>query len=184
MATRSTRMCSQRMVPIRASKLARLRLRPPRKQPQVRLRLASHSVSLPGLRPGETRDFFVGRPRVAYTSDESTIPQIYVQPFPATGGRFQVSKSGSTQPLWRGDGKELFFLDPDRNMMVAPVDTTRQFEAGVPRPLFKTVANQTTRQYAVTNDGQRFLLIVPRSDRDASPLPLTVVLNWLGTVQK
>ena len=88
------------------------------------------------------------------------------------------------QPVWRRDGKDLFFLDAERNLMAVPVVTTPQFEADNARPLFKTVAILATRQYAVSNDGQRFLMIVPPSDQDASALPITVVINWLASVQK
>jgi Tol biopolymer transport system component len=123
---------------------------------------------------------------IAYTSDESGVAQVYVQPFPATGGRSQVSKNGGTQPLWRGDGKELFYIAFDGTMMATPVDATRQFESGTPQALFRTDLPPTGRkQYAVSRDGQRFLMIVPRSSgANASSLPITVVTNWLGAVQK
>ncbi|MBI3491301.1 MAG: PD40 domain-containing protein [Acidobacteria bacterium] len=120
---------------------------------------------------------------IAYRSDESGQSQVYVQPFPATGGKFQVSKNGGVQPSWRGDGKELFFIAPDATMMAAAIDTTRQFEAGVPQSLFQSgIAVLSTRLYGVTRDGKRFLVVgVPQR---SSALPLTVVVNWLSAVQK
>jgi Tol biopolymer transport system component len=128
---------------------------------------------------------------IAYNGTDSGVPQVYVQPFPPTGGRFQVSKDSGTQPRWRGDGKELFFLSADGVVMSATIDTTREFQAGIPQRLFalfptgSLVNVLNARQYAVTKDGKRFLLLVPRSsDRNASPLPLTVVVNWLAAVQK
>ena len=75
--------------------------------------------------------------------------------------------------------------------MSATIDTTREFQAGIPQRLFALFSSGTfvnvlnNRQYAVTKDGKRFLVLVPRSsDRNASPLPLTVVVNWLAAVQK
>jgi Tol biopolymer transport system component len=122
---------------------------------------------------------------IAYTSDESGIPQVYVQPFPATGGKSLVSKNGGTQPQWRRDGKELFFLALDGALMAVPIDTSRQFDAGTPQSLFATgisAAAGVRRQYAVARDGKRFLIIVP--DGGANEPSLTVVVNWLAAVQK
>jgi eukaryotic-like serine/threonine-protein kinase len=123
---------------------------------------------------------------IAYQAFDSGAPQVYVQPFPPTGGRFQVSKESGLQPQWRGDGKELFFLANDGSMWAAPIDTAREFQAGLAQRLFETgAAAPGRRQYAVTKDGQRFLVLVPRSsERNASPEPLTVVVNWLAGVQK
>jgi Tol biopolymer transport system component len=121
---------------------------------------------------------------IAYVSDESSIRQVYVQPFPATGGRFQVSKDGGQQPQWRGDGKELFFLAPDGTLMVSPIEATRDFQAGIPAALFNSGgAPNARRQYAVTRDGQRFLVNVPARGPSTAQ-PLTVVVNWLAAVQK
>jgi len=124
---------------------------------------------------------------IAYVSNESNGPQIYVQPFPASGGHFQISKNGGHGPLWRGDGKELFFVAPDGSMMATDIDVTRDFQAGIPHPLFSSgiASVGNNQQYAVSKDGQRFLTIVTRSsDRNANAEPLTVVTNWLASVQK
>jgi Tol biopolymer transport system component len=123
---------------------------------------------------------------LAFQSNESGQPQIYVQPFPATGGKFMVSKDGGWQPMWRRDGKELFFISPDARMMAAAIDTTGQFQAGIPTALFpvSTFPNALAPgwQYAVTKDGKRFLVnLVQRPSRT---IPLTVVVNWLAAVQK
>jgi Tol biopolymer transport system component len=113
---------------------------------------------------------------IAYQSAESGQDQIYVQPFPATGGKYQVSKGGGVRPLWRADGRELFFQALDSTMMAAAIDTTRQFEAGMPKPLFQTGAAISRRNVAVTRDGQRFL--VNTGIQRSSTVPLTVVVNW------
>jgi Tol biopolymer transport system component len=121
---------------------------------------------------------------IAYQSNETGQPQVYVRPFPPTDRKFLVSIDGGEQPTWRGDGKELFFLAPDSRMMAASVDTSRQFEAGTPQALFVAPALglSNSRQYAVSKDGKRFLMNV-RSER-ATATPLTVVVNWLVTIQK
>ena len=121
---------------------------------------------------------------VAYTSDESGSPQIYVQPFPVAGGRFQISRDGGAQPQWRGDGKELFFVTPDGSVMSAAIDTTRDFQAGIPQILFQASPASAAgrRQYAAARDGKRFLMI--NTDRAAIGSPLTVVVNWLASVPK
>src|SRR5262249_28033810 len=125
---------------------------------------------------------------LAYSSDESGAPQIYVRPFPMAPGRFQVSANGGTQPQWRRDGKELFFVGRTSTMMAASVvrATSDGFEAGIAAELFKAfVVPNSRRQYAVAKDGQRFLLIRPQgTDQSATPQPLTVVVNWLASVQK
>jgi hypothetical protein len=120
---------------------------------------------------------------IAYSSDESGTAQVYVQPFPPTGGRFQVSKVAGRQPLWRGDGKELFFLAAG-TIMAAAIDTTRGFQAGVPQTVFagSGVAGVGRRQYAVTRDGKRFLMISP--EVTSSDATLTIVVNWLAGIQK
>jgi len=120
---------------------------------------------------------------IAYQSNETGSNQVYVQPFPATGGKYLVSRDSGTQPIWRRDGKELFFLAFGATMMAAVVDTTRQFDAGIPRPLFGNASTVTVStfvgngvQYAVSKDGKRFL--VNTVQQQAATTPLTVVVNW------
>lgn len=120
---------------------------------------------------------------MAYVSDESGGQQIYVQSFPTLGGQRQVSTEGGTQPRWRRDGKELFYLAPDRKLMAVPVKTGATFEADAPRALFQTAlaASALRQSYAVSADGQRFLLNTPL---EAGSPPMTVVLNWLALLKK
>jgi eukaryotic-like serine/threonine-protein kinase len=116
---------------------------------------------------------------VAYTSNESGREDVYVQAFPGKGGSYRVSRNGGTQPMWRGDGRELFFLAPDSTMMAVAISAANGFEAGIPQALFASGAVNFTgnrRQYAVTRDGQRFLINLPQ--QRATPTPLTVVVNW------
>ena len=122
----------------------------------------------------------------AYQSYEGGQNQIYVRAFPPTGARFQVSKNGGSWPMWRRDGKELFFLSTDSRMMVAGINGTSQFQSGTPTPLFRVATPPSTgtggRHYGVTKDGQRFLVNIVQEQSGAAPL--TVVINWLASVQK
>jgi dipeptidyl aminopeptidase/acylaminoacyl peptidase len=114
---------------------------------------------------------------IAYVSDESGAPQVYVQSFPTLTGKWQVSRDGGSQPRWRRDGKELFYLAADRKLMAVSVKTGGAFEANVPQVLFGTALSfaELKQTYSVSPDGQRFLLHTPASD---SPTSLTVTLNW------
>ena len=121
---------------------------------------------------------------VAYTTNEPGWPNVYVQPFLRTGGKYPVSRDGGYQPRWRSDGKELFYFALDGTMMTVPVDATGEFRAGAPQPLFRmgAMANSYRQQFAVTKDGQRFLVNAP-SQQSSGP-QLTVVVNWIATIQK
>jgi serine/threonine protein kinase len=128
---------------------------------------------------------------VAYQSDESGQQhQIYVQPFPGPGGKIQVSNEGGTQPRWNRNGKELFYLAADNKLMSVSIETTpdgKTLRPAVPVPLFSThiveVPPATQRhQYAVSPDGQRFLINVPAESAAVSPI--TVVVNWHPGLRK
>jgi len=118
---------------------------------------------------------------VAYSSNESGRWEIYVAPFPGPGGNWRVSADGGSEPRWRGDGKELYYLTPDGNLMAAAVRVTPTFDAESPKPLFafrrrEPVSTMDLFSYDVSPDGQRFLV---NSDvGDATTAPLTVALGW------
>jgi Tol biopolymer transport system component len=122
----------------------------------------------------------------AYQSTETVEPEVFVQPFPPTGGKFQVSQNGGLEPQWRADGKELFFFSLDSRMMAASIDTTRQFSSGVPVPLFfaetRAAVGGIGPQFAVTRDGQRFLIIAIA--QHVREIPLTAIVNWPATLPK
>ncbi len=115
----------------------------------------------------------------AFVSDESGQPQVYLQSFPSPTRRAQVSTGGGTQPRWRPDGRELFYLAPDGKMMSVSIRGNDTFETDAPRPMFNTpLDSRALRQsYAVSPDGQRFLLQMPSASSSST---LTVVLNWPG----
>jgi serine/threonine protein kinase/Tol biopolymer transport system component len=123
---------------------------------------------------------------IAYASDESGRFEIYVTRFPQKQGRWQISTAGGSQPWWRGDGKELFYLGPDQNLMSVAVQPGDAFEAAVPTTLFKAnfpaVVPAFWSNYVATADGQRFL--VSELVTEAAAAPINVVLNWTAGLRK
>ncbi|HEV3214743.1 MAG TPA: protein kinase [Vicinamibacterales bacterium] len=123
---------------------------------------------------------------MAYASNESGQPQVYVQAIPASGAKWQISTAGGDQPRWRRDGKELFYVSADQKLMAVPVKTGVSFETGSPQPLFdiQPVYGPLTGRFAYqpTADGQRFLVTAPVSGGVAPAI--TVVLNWQAGVRK
>jgi eukaryotic-like serine/threonine-protein kinase len=139
---------------------------------------------------------------IAYDSNESGREEVYVQSFPQTGGKWQVSTEGGFQPVWRADGKELFYLSPvaDNQFMAVDIQTApadRVFKAGVPKKLF--VHNVRTgapgpaqgnqrNSFDVTKDGQHFVLNSTAAANTPGPdnnrFTITVVLNWAAGLKK
>jgi len=130
---------------------------------------------------------------VAYSSDESGRGEIYVRPFDTTIatrtpaatstpviGKWMVSKDGGNNPLWRRDGKELFYLSPDGQAMAVDVNTAGVFRPGTPKALFKVPTGVLF--WDVSADGRRFIMTAP-SAATAQP-PFTVVLNWQAALKK
>ncbi|MBI5835787.1 MAG: protein kinase [Candidatus Eisenbacteria bacterium] len=122
---------------------------------------------------------------LAYQSNESGRMEVYVQPFPGPGGKWQVSSAGGGDPKWRADGKELFFRSPAQELMAVPVRTGAGFESGSPVRLFQkeleSAGFQLTR-YAPSANGQRFLLNVPLSS--SSQAAFNIVLNWAAETKR
>ena len=125
---------------------------------------------------------------IAYNADrDGRGMQVYVVPYPPTGERVQVSPGGGGQPRWRGDGRELFYLDPSGTLMVVGVNTQNGLKLGVPTSLFDTGlnVNLTLDQYALTSDGRRFILPVAAwRDGASQTRRLVVVLNWLEELKR
>jgi hypothetical protein len=121
---------------------------------------------------------------VAYQSSERGQTDVYVQPFPATGRIFQISRNGGVKPVWRRDGTELFYLAPAGRLMTVSVEATDTFRAGAPKELFSvsTRPGGIASQYAVSRDGQRFLVSV--LEQRPADTPLTVVIDWLSEVRQ
>jgi Tol biopolymer transport system component len=124
---------------------------------------------------------------VAYTSNETGQPEVYITHFPEATRRYPVSTQGGTFPRWRGDGKELFyFSDAQNSMMAVNVDEKPEgITLGSPRVLFH-LANNTwifrVPLFDVTADGRRFLMTETKSP--AGTVPLTLVTNWDAELKK
>ena len=124
---------------------------------------------------------------VAYASNESGDWEIYVTTFPTPGGQWQVSRGGGTEPRWRGDGKEIFYIGAKSTLTAVPVSTQGTFSPGNPTPLFRTqlraqVSSTDLFSYDVTKDGQRFL--INRYIKPAHVAPIHVVLNATANLKK
>ncbi|HEY6929882.1 MAG TPA: hypothetical protein VJA66_09430, partial [Thermoanaerobaculia bacterium] len=117
---------------------------------------------------------------MAYSSNESGHNEIYVQPFPS-GQKRLASEGGGSRPIWRRDGKELFYVAIDDRVTSVSVSVRGGvLELGVPQPLFELRAAGSTlfaeRQYDVAPDGERFL-VVRRVGEERSD-PVVVDFNW------
>jgi eukaryotic-like serine/threonine-protein kinase len=130
---------------------------------------------------------------VAYASDESGQYQVYVLPFPGPGGKYQVSAAGGSSPRWRSDGKELFYFAADGKLTAVEVKVGSTFEVGTAKTLFDSRVRgwvgsgvgtglNARDNYAVSRDGQRFLLNSLTEPSTSSPI--IVVLNWTADLKK
>jgi serine/threonine protein kinase len=119
---------------------------------------------------------------IAYDSDESGSRQVYVTSFPGPGGKQQVSTNGGDDPVWRKDGKELFFLS-DGKMMAAEVKTTGSgLEIGNAKLLFDAHSGfGGFAHYDVTPDGKRFIVATLG---EGSSAPMNLVVNWDADLKK
>jgi eukaryotic-like serine/threonine-protein kinase len=121
---------------------------------------------------------------IAYSSDESQRDEIYVAPFPGPGGKKQISTAGGRNPIWRSDGKEIFYIAPDNLLMAAEVNAKGSvLDVGAPRPLFGPISIANGNRFDVSADGKSFLVrTVPA--QTSSGEPLTLVQNWTTRLKK
>ena len=122
---------------------------------------------------------------ISYTSDESGRYEIYVQRFPATTDKWPISSGGGGQPTWSANGHELFYLSYDKKIMAVDVKVGKTFESGIPHPLLYISSLKELgggNSYAVTSDGQRFLInTLVEADQSS---PMKIVLNWTASLKK
>jgi Tol biopolymer transport system component len=123
---------------------------------------------------------------IAYVSDESGRPEIYVQPYPGPGGKWQISTDGGIEPVWNPNGRELFYRSGNR-MMAVQVATQPAFSAARPTMLFEgeylaSPFPQTGTTYDVTRDGQRFLMV--KDVEQTSTTQINVVVNWFEELKR
>jgi Tol biopolymer transport system component len=124
---------------------------------------------------------------IAFVSDESKRSEVYVQAFPKGGEQFPISTSGGSQPRWRRDGKELFYVAADGTLMAVGVKTGAAFEYASPKRLFSLAVLTDTGSslffdYQVDGDAPRFLVRTPA--KDAKPTPIIVTTNWFTVAKK
>jgi Tol biopolymer transport system component len=122
---------------------------------------------------------------IAYVSNESGRDEIYVVPYPAAGGRWQVSTAGGAEPVWSRDGKELFYRNGDK-MMAVPVETRATFSVSTPKQLFEGSFIKDHRNdvnYDVSPDGKRFLM-VKEFEAETRTADINVVLDWFTELQR
>ncbi|HEV7551236.1 MAG TPA: protein kinase [Candidatus Angelobacter sp.] len=117
---------------------------------------------------------------LAYASNESGNWEVYVTTFPDAAGKWQVSRGGGTEPRWRGDTREMFYIGTTGTMMAVPISTESTFSTGTVVPLFQVygrapISSTDLFTYDVNRDGKRFL--VNRYIKPEHVRPLTVILN-------
>jgi len=111
---------------------------------------------------------------IAFESDESGDPEIYVALTEGSGEKRRISPGGGRRPAWRRDGKELYYIAPGGSLMVVPVTPGPPWGSAAPAALFRV--DGEIENYDVTPDGSRFLVSLPaEKDRES---PLRVILNW------
>jgi Tol biopolymer transport system component len=123
---------------------------------------------------------------VAYASDDSGREEVLVQGFPKATGTWTASIAGGSQPQWRRDGRELFYLSADLKLMAADVHATAtSFDAGVPTTLFDLTALgaeiSARNNFMPSTDGSRFLINQPLTRRGFRPI--AVVLDWAAVIR-
>jgi serine/threonine-protein kinase len=125
---------------------------------------------------------------IAYFSDVSGKPQVYVRPFPnVNDGLWPISTNGGAKPVWAHTHHELFYVDPNNNMMVVPYESKPVFKPGKPQVLFPghLFIGQGLRTYDVSRDDRRFLIIKDASSNDpVAPANIAVLVNWVEELKQ
>ena len=124
---------------------------------------------------------------LAYISNESGQPEVYVQPYPGPGGKWQISTDGGMEATWNPNGRELFYRSGNK-MMAVPVTTDAALTVGKPTMLFEAeyASSQfplTAVAYDVSADGQRFVMIKPEP-AGAGSTQINVVLNFFEELKR
>jgi eukaryotic-like serine/threonine-protein kinase len=116
---------------------------------------------------------------IAYNADESGRHEVYVTAFPPSAERWQVSEDGGVQPIWRHDGRELYYLGLDGVLKSVAVQASDRPQFSMPTRLFDTrlrAPSPWIEQYSASTDGQRFLILKPEGDKVRNSVG--VILNW------
>jgi Tol biopolymer transport system component len=123
---------------------------------------------------------------LAYLSDESGRYEVYVQPYPSPGGKWQISTDGGTEAVWSPNGREVFYRSGDK-MMAVRITTQPSFSADKPQMLFAgpyLASPFSFPNYDVSSDGQRFLMLKSSEQEKSAPTQINVVLNWFEELKQ
>ena len=126
---------------------------------------------------------------LAYVSDESGRPEVYLQPYPGPGGKTQISTDGGSQPVWSREGDELFYQYGNQFMAVA-IDTRGAFSASPPRLLFEgnyAVDGSPDRyrpNYDVMPDGRFVMVKAVGREGEEDLTQINIVLNWFEELKR
>jgi serine/threonine-protein kinase len=121
---------------------------------------------------------------LAYVSNETGQDEVYVRPADGSSGKWPISTAGGREPVWRGDGAELFYRDEEW-MMAVSIEMEGGFEPGAPRPLFEAPFDEAGAPYAnydVSKDGSEFFMV--RTDEGREAKRLVVVTNWFSELRE
>ena len=126
---------------------------------------------------------------LAYASNESGRPEVYVQPVSGAKGKWQISNAGGAEPQWRGDGKELFYATPSSNAQIMAVDIAEKdgaLQPGIPHALFGAAVSitgpgQPDHRWVVSRDGKKFLAVTQVEHKING---FYVILNWPSLLKK
>ncbi|MHB0961812.1 MAG: protein kinase domain-containing protein [Gemmatimonadaceae bacterium] len=128
---------------------------------------------------------------IAYEGDEAGRSEIFVRPFPdVDAGKFQVSSGGGRSALWSRNGRELFFVNAAREIVIVTVAPGAAFKSGEPKTLFKLPAEyylddpNNYTPFDISPDGQRFLMARLVQATDARNTPLVVTENWFTELKR
>jgi len=121
---------------------------------------------------------------IAYQSDRTGRPEIYLRPFPGPGADVRVSVEGGAQVRWSPNGREVYYIAADNQLMAVPVSFVSggaSVELGTPVALFRTILSSAAgpmykQQYMVSPDGQSFVMHAAVGEANASPI--TIIQNW------
>ena len=125
-------------------------------------------------------------PWMAYSSNESGRDEVYVRPFPGSGGKHPISNTGGTQPLWSRNGKQLFYRLGNQ-VWVVDVMAGTDFSAGRPRMLFDQPGygrGSPIRGYDISLDGQKFLMVKVGETTPTSVIEMILVQNWFEELKR
>jgi Tol biopolymer transport system component len=123
---------------------------------------------------------------IAYSSNETGRPEIYVQAYPRPGGKWQISIDGGTEPQWNRNGRELFYRNGNQ-MMAVSITTLPGFFAGKPLVLFEGLYEPSlvgSANYDVSLDGRRFLMLKASAPEEEALTQINVVLNWFEDLRR